>query len=42
MIYCRWLNPLVRQGNKRNLEENDLYLVAESDSTKWLGDELEK
>jgi len=42
MIYGRWLNPLVRQGNKRNLEDNDLYLVAESDSTKWLGEELEK
>ncbi|XP_078077780.1 ATP-binding cassette sub-family C member 4 isoform X2 [Mustelus asterias] len=41
VFFC-WLNPLFRIGNKRRLEENDLYKVLPEDGSERLGEELQR
>lgn len=36
-----WLNPLFRLGNKRKLEEDDMYKVLPEDASDRLGEELQ-
>uniref|UniRef100_A0A8D0VRM9 Uncharacterized protein n=1 Tax=Sus scrofa TaxID=9823 RepID=A0A8D0VRM9_PIG len=39
LLFC-WLNPLLRVGYKRRLEEDDMYLVLPEDRSTRLGEEL--
>uniref|UniRef100_G5E701 Multidrug resistance-associated protein 4 n=1 Tax=Loxodonta africana TaxID=9785 RepID=G5E701_LOXAF len=40
-IFNRWLNPLFKIGQKRRLEEDDMYSVLPEDRSKHLGEELQ-
>ncbi|XP_053395758.1 ATP-binding cassette sub-family C member 4-like [Mercenaria mercenaria] len=37
-----WMNPIFKIGNKRRLEEDDMYNVTRDEESKYLGDELER
>ncbi|XP_056606564.1 multidrug resistance-associated protein 4 [Triplophysa dalaica] len=41
-IFFCWLNPLLRIGSKRRLEEDDMYNVLPEDQSKRLGEELQR
>ncbi|KAK1876491.1 Multidrug resistance-associated protein 4, partial [Dissostichus eleginoides] len=41
-IFFWWLNPLFRIGNKRKLEEEDMYDVLTEDRSKNLGQDLQR
>ena len=40
--FFRWLNPLLRQGYKKELQIEDLYKCVSSDQSARLGDTLER
>ncbi|XP_053395066.1 ATP-binding cassette sub-family C member 4-like isoform X2 [Mercenaria mercenaria] len=37
-----WMNPIFKIGNKRRLEEDDMYNITHDEGSKYLGDELER
>lgn len=39
---CRWLNPLLRKGYKRELQIKDLYTVLRSDASGRLSSDLDR
>uniref|UniRef100_H2ZYH4 ABC transmembrane type-1 domain-containing protein n=1 Tax=Latimeria chalumnae TaxID=7897 RepID=H2ZYH4_LATCH len=40
LFFC-WLNPLLKIGHKRRLEEDDMYKVLPEDSSEILGEQLQ-
>lgn len=40
--YFSWLNPLLDLGQKRMLEENDMYNILPEDQAEILGEELQR
>ncbi|KAJ4924429.1 hypothetical protein JOQ06_000669 [Pogonophryne albipinna] len=42
LMYGSWLVPLLQLGQKRRLEENDMYRVLPEDQSKVLGEELHR
>uniref|UniRef100_A0A8C7J9P4 Multidrug resistance-associated protein 4 n=2 Tax=Oncorhynchus kisutch TaxID=8019 RepID=A0A8C7J9P4_ONCKI len=41
-IYISWVTPLFSIGNKRRLEEDDMYQVLPDDASQVLGEELQR
>uniref|UniRef100_A0A8C8HSL0 Multidrug resistance-associated protein 4 n=1 Tax=Oncorhynchus tshawytscha TaxID=74940 RepID=A0A8C8HSL0_ONCTS len=41
-IYLSWVTPLFSIGNKRRLEEDDMYQVLPDDASQGLGEELQR
>ena len=39
---CRWMNSLLGEGYKKELEMEDLFEVRKQDESELLGDRLEK
>ena len=42
MIDFRWMNSLMGEGYKKELEIEDIYEVRKQDESEALGDKLEK
>lgn len=40
--YFSWLNPLLDLGQKRMLEENDMYSILPEDQAETVGEELQR
>ena len=40
-MFYRWLNPLLKIGYKRKLENDDMYPVLPEDRSQHLGEELQ-
>lgn len=40
--YFSWLNPLLDLGQKRMLQENDMYNILPEDQAEILGEELQR
>lgn len=40
--YFSWLNPLLDLGQKRMLEENDMYNILPEDQAEIVGEELQR
>uniref|UniRef100_A0A3B4GL42 Multidrug resistance-associated protein 4-like n=1 Tax=Pundamilia nyererei TaxID=303518 RepID=A0A3B4GL42_9CICH len=41
-FYFSWLTPLLQLGQKRRLEENDMYSILKEDQSEALGEELQR
>ncbi|XP_060559052.1 ATP-binding cassette sub-family C member 4-like [Ruditapes philippinarum] len=41
-LFFWWLNPIFEKGFKNNLTEDDLYDISNDESSKYLGDKLER
>lgn len=41
-VFLCWLTPLLQLGQKRRLEENDMYSILQEDQSEALGEELQR
>ena len=41
-LLLRWVNPLLEEGYKKDLEMEDLYETMKEDKSEYLGQKLEK
>uniref|UniRef100_A0A3B4GQP1 Multidrug resistance-associated protein 4-like n=1 Tax=Pundamilia nyererei TaxID=303518 RepID=A0A3B4GQP1_9CICH len=41
-VFLCWLTPLLQLGQKRRLEENDMYSILKEDQSEALGEELQR
>ena len=42
IFFYHWVNPLMRKGSKKELEQCDLYDVLDEDCSNYIGDKLEE